>query len=209
MSDSSQDSRASILGPLLERARAGDAAAREELFAKCRNYVNLVARAQVESWMRTKVDASDLVQQTLLEAYRGFQKFNGKSEGEWLAWLRQILTHNAQDFIRRLRTEKRGGAMEIPLQVGTDSEGFFHDPAAPEATPSELVSQREREIALADAIAQLSPDHQEVIILRNLQRLPFEDVADRMGRSRPAAQMLWTRAIQRLEQLMSGSSQDG
>lgn len=209
MSDSSSDSRASILGPLLERARAGDAVAREELFAKCRNYVNLVARAQVESWMRTKVDASDLVQQTLLEAYRGFQKFNGKSEGEWLAWLRQILTHNAQDFIRRLRTEKRGGAAEIPLQVGDDSEGFFHDPAASEATPSELVYQREQEIALADAIARLSPDHQEVIILRNLQRLPFEDVAERMGRSRPAAQMLWTRAIQRLEQLMSGGSQDG
>jgi RNA polymerase sigma-70 factor (ECF subfamily) len=99
--------------------------------------------------------------------------------------------------------------MEIPLQVGTDSEGFFHDPAASESTPSELVSQREREIALADAIARLSPDHQEVIILRNLQRLPFEDVAERMGRSRPAAQMLWTRAIQRLEQLMSGGSQDG
>src|SRR5690606_32381390 len=86
MSDSSHDSRASVLGPLLERARAGDAQAREELFSKCRNYVALVARAQVESWMRTKVDASDLVQQTLLEAYRGFQGFHGTSEGEWLAW---------------------------------------------------------------------------------------------------------------------------
>jgi len=200
------ESQVSILGPLLEKARGGDAAAREELFAKCRNYVNLVARAQVESWMRTKVDASDLVQQTLLEAYRGFQQFQGKSEGEWLAWLRQILSHNAQDFIRKLRTEKRGGAREIPLQAGNDSEGFFHDPAASEASPSELFVEREEEIALADAITQLSPDHQEVIILRNLQRLPFEEVAQRMGRSRSAAQMLWMRAIEKLEQLLAGGA---
>lgn len=203
MSRDESSSQNSVLGPLLARARSGDAAAREELFAKCRNYVNLVARAQVESWMRTKVDASDLVQQTLLEAYRGFQKFQGNSEGEWLAWLRQILSHNAQDFIRKMRTEKRGGAKEIPLETGNDSEGFFHDPAAADGTPSAIVSEREREIALADAISRLSPDHQEVIILRNLQRLPFDQVAERMSRSRPATQMLWMRAIQKLEQLMA------
>ncbi|MBX3443570.1 MAG: sigma-70 family RNA polymerase sigma factor [Planctomyces sp.] len=204
MSDHSDESQASVLRPLLDRARQGDIAAQEELFAKCRNYIALVARAQVESWMRTKVDASDLVQQTLLEAYRGFQNFQGRSEGEWLAWLRQILTHNAQDFIRQLRTEKRGGgAIERSLSPGDDSGSFFAEPAADEATPSQLVSAREREIAVADAIARLSPDHQEVIILRNLQRLPFEEIAERMGRTRPAVQMLWTRAIQKLEQLLA------
>ena len=55
--------------------------------------------------MRPRIDASDIVQQTLLEAHRGLGKFTGESEGEWLAWLRQILTHNTQDFIRRCRTE--------------------------------------------------------------------------------------------------------
>src|SRR6478672_8877122 len=114
MSDSSSHS---ILAPLLAKARAGDVAARDELFARCRSYINLVARTQVESWMRTKVDASDLVQQTMLEAYRGFPQFDGGTEGEWLAWLRKILSHNTHDFIRRMRTEKRGGAKEIPLQA--------------------------------------------------------------------------------------------
>ena len=93
---------------LLQRARAGDAAARDALFLRCRNYVTVVARSQVESWMRPKIDASDIVQQTLLEAHRGLSGFAGGSEGEWLAWLRQILRHNTQDFIRRCRTEKRG-----------------------------------------------------------------------------------------------------
>ncbi|QDT55019.1 ECF RNA polymerase sigma factor SigD [Caulifigura coniformis] len=199
-------STSSILAPLLAKARAGDSAARDELFTRCRSYVNLVARTQVESWMRQKVDASDLVQQTMLEAYRGFPQFDGGTEGEWLAWLRKILSHNTQDFIRRMRTEKRGGAKEVPLQAGSDSEGFFHDPASPDETPSQMLSGREREIALAQAIERLPEDYQEVILLRNLQRLPFDDVAERMGRTRGAVQMLWARAIQKLTDELGSES---
>jgi RNA polymerase sigma-70 factor (ECF subfamily) len=195
---SDQSSNQSILAPLLAKARAGDVAARDELFARCRSYINLVARTQVESWMRTKVDASDLVQQTMLEAYRGFPQFDGGTEGEWLAWLRKILSHNTHDFIRRMRTEKRGGAKEIPLQAGDDSEGFFHDPPSPDESPSQMLTGREREIALAQAIERLPTDYQEVILLRNLQKLPFDEVAERMGRTRGATQMLWSRAIQKL-----------
>jgi RNA polymerase sigma-70 factor (ECF subfamily) len=55
-------------------------------------------------------------------------------------------------------------------------------------------------LQLADAIAGLPEDYQEVIVLRNLQRLPFDEVARRMGRSRPAAQMLWMRALRRLRE---------
>ena len=110
---------------LLTRARAGDAAARDALFERCRNYVAVVARTQVESWMRPRIDASDIVQQTLLEAHRGLAKFAGDSEGEWLAWLRQILTHNTQDFIRRCRTEKRGGAVEVSLDAGGSTNGHY------------------------------------------------------------------------------------
>lgn len=187
---------------LLQRARAGDAAARDALFVRCRNYVTVVARSQVESWMRPKIDSSDIVQQTLLEAHRGLARFAGQSEGEWLAWLRQILTHNTQDFIRQCRTEKRGGARELSLDGGgSQSNGYYiRDPSDGGATPSQVLVEHEQEIALADAIAQLAPDYQEVITLRNLQRLPFSEIADLMGRSRPAVQMLWTRAIRQLEQ---------
>ncbi|MCA9054418.1 MAG: sigma-70 family RNA polymerase sigma factor [Planctomycetaceae bacterium] len=202
----SASSHNSVLLSLLERARGGDDAAREDLFNQCRQYVHLLARSQVETWMKTKVDASDLVQQTLLEAHRGFQEFRGVSEGEWLAWLRMILTHNAQDFVRRYRqTEKRAVRREVSLDAPLPglSASFRREPVdADSETPSQLLSRQEQEIALANAIGQLSPDHQEVIILRNLQRLPFDEVAERMNRSRPAAQMLWMRAIKRLEELL-------
>ena len=62
--------------------------------------------------------------------------------------------------------------------------------------------RRESEIEVADAVAQLADDYQEVIMLRNLQRLSFDEVARRMGRSRPATQMLWMRALRKLQEIM-------
>ena len=199
------DGEPSKLVDLLNRARSGDELARDQLFAKCRNYVNVVARAHVESWLRAKVDASDLVQQTLLEAHRGFSAFRGQTEAEWLAWLRRILTHNATDFVRHYRgTEKRQARREIPLQIsrGDRSRDFFFEPSAHAETPSELVMRHERDVQVAEAVTDLPPDYQEVIMLRNLQRLPFNEVARRMGRSRPAVQMLWMRALRKLHEVL-------
>ncbi len=190
---------------LLTDARKGDAQAREALFERCRNYVSLVARNNVESWLRSKVDSSDIVQQTMLEAHRSFTDFQGGTEAEWLAWLRRILVHNSQDAIRRYRTDKRQAHQEVALDAGFRglSASFHVEPTADIETPSKIMCQKEAEIELADAISQLPEDYQDVIILRNLQRLPFDEVAERMGRSRPAVQMLWLRALRKLEQILS------
>jgi RNA polymerase sigma-70 factor (ECF subfamily) len=199
------------VGILLAQARKGDGQALERLFGMCRNYVNIIARSQVESWLRAKVDASDIVQQTLLEAYRDFGRFQGGTEAEWLGWLRRILAHNAADFVRRYhQTDKRQAAREVVLVKADDSQapdGLANLPAEQE-TPSQALLRKERELQLADALAQLSPDHCEVIVLRNLQRLPFDEVAKRMDRSRPAAQMLWMRAMRKLHEALAGQLSD-
>jgi RNA polymerase sigma-70 factor (ECF subfamily) len=188
---------------LLARAREGDEFERDRLFEACRGYLALVARTQVESWLQAKADASDLVQQTLLEAHKGFDRFEGKTEAEWLAWLRRILSHNAADLVRRYRgTTKRQARREIPLRRPSDDSqaGGAPEPAGREPTPSQQLVARDRDLQIAAALDQLTPDHREVIVLRNLERLPFDVVAERMGRSRPAVQMLWARAIKRLQE---------
>ncbi len=200
--DSSQ-----LLIELLAAARAGNIDQREQLFQMCQRYLNIIARSHVESLLRAKVDASDIVQQTMLEAHRDFGRFSGETGGEWLAWLRKILTRNAADFVRRYRVAaKRNTAREVSLdqRASDDSERrITAEPAAVDPSPSQQVIRRDEEIQLAEALTQLSPDHREVIMLRNLQRLPFDEVAARMNRSRPAAQMLWGRAIQRLQQILA------
>src|SRR3990172_11463655 len=123
---------------LIQRARGGDADCRERLFALCRGYLGFAARAAVESWLKVKVDASDLVQETMLEAHRDFDRFEGRSEQEWLAWLKKILAHNVADFVRSFRgTAKRQVRREVPFRdpaASRTDRGAPH-PATPPTTP--------------------------------------------------------------------------
>lgn len=193
------------LDELLAAARGGDARRRDELFAACRSYLGVVARAQIESWLRAKVDASDLIQQTMLEAHRDFDRFTGQTDQEWLAWLRRIMAHNAADFVRRYKsTAKRSANRERSMVRTGDQSTYLFEPAAKVDSPSQQLIRADRQLALTDALAQLSADHQEVILLRNVQRLPFNEIAERMGRSRPAVQMLWMRALKKLEESLAG-----
>ncbi len=187
---------------LIEAAQQGDAECRDRLFALCRSYLNFVARSQIETWLRRKVDASDLVQETMLEAFRDFDRFDGRTEQEWLAWLRRILSHNAADFVRHYRgTAKRAVGREVSFRDPADSQApGAAEPAADQPTPSQEFLQLDTELRVTAALSELSPDHQEVILLRNLQRLSFNEVAERMGRTRPAVQMLWMRAIRKLQE---------
>ncbi len=207
MENAAPDSQDASLQVRLQAAREGDTAAKERLFASCRNYLNVVARGELESWLRAKADASDLVQQTLLEAHRDFDRFEGRSYGETFAWMRRIMSHNAADVARRFgKAAKRDVRREVRFADGAasdfDSRPGAPEPAASDDSPSQQLVNADDQLRLAEAICQLPDDYREVVLLRNIQRLPFADVAERMGRSRPATQMLWTRAIKRLQSTM-------
>jgi RNA polymerase sigma-70 factor, ECF subfamily len=193
----------------LAEARAGSREALGRAFDACRNYLLLIAEKNLDPDLRAKCGASDLVQETFLEAQRDFADFAGRTEAEWLAWLRRILDHNAADFVRRYRgTGKRQVGREVPLAGPGDSSAPFGaaEPAADGESPSGAAVRHEDELMLAEALTRLSPDHREVIVLRNLQRLSFDEVARRMNRSRPAAQMLWMRALAKLQEQLGVSA---
>ena len=190
---------------LLSKARRGDERGRDELFNACRDYLNFLARAQVHKKLQSKIDASDIVQVTLLEAYRDFNNFQGNSQGEWLAWLRRILARNATDYVRCYKgTAKRDAGREVAIRHPSDATDVMGaaEPAAADASPSQQAIRRDQELRLTAALAELSEDHRQVILLRNIERLPFDQVAEKLNRSRPAAQMLWMRAIQSLQKIM-------
>jgi RNA polymerase sigma-70 factor (ECF subfamily) len=203
------DGKSTIFSVLIDGARRGDAECRNRLFALCRSYLGFAARSQIETWLRRKVDASDLVQETMLEAYRDFGRFEGHTEQEWLAWLRKILAHNAADFVRRYHgTAKRAAGREVPFRDPADSHSpGVAEPAAAEPTPSQEFLQLDTELRVTAALSGLPADYQEVILLRNLERLPFNEVAERMNRSRPAVQMLWMRAIRKLQESLEAEEQ--
>ncbi|QDU82073.1 ECF RNA polymerase sigma-E factor [Polystyrenella longa] len=190
---------------LLDQVRQGDATAKNQLLEQYRPYLQMLARSQFETWMQSKNDASDIVQESMLDACRGLQQFQGQSEGEWLAWLKQIVAHNLQDQVRHFKgAAKRDINLERSWNYSPNctSGQFERAPGSDDPRPSQIMMQSEQEQQLAWAISQLSDDYREVIRLRNLQRLPFNEVADQMNRSRTATQMLWTRAMVKLSEAM-------
>ena len=74
--------------------------------------------------------------------------------------------------------------------------------AAPLSSPSSLVGRREQAVLLADALEKLPADYREIFLMRNLEHIPFAEIAVRTGRSPGAARMLWTRTIKKLSQLL-------
>jgi RNA polymerase sigma-70 factor (ECF subfamily) len=168
-----------------------------------RSWLGLLARLQVAPRFRAKFDASDVVQQTLLEAVRGWPQFRGDTQAELAAWLRQILGHVLLHEVRRYGgAQRRDVSREVSLEqaLAESSRRLGAALEAPGSSPSERAGRHELELRLADALARLPADYAEVILLRNVEGLPHEEVAHRMGRGVGAVRMLWVRALARLRQ---------
>lgn len=165
------------------------------------NYLHLLAEAQLDRRLRVRFSPSDLVQETFLEAHRDFPQFRGTTEGEFLAWLRQILVHNLIVAVRRhFEAGKRDVRREVSLeqvrsQMDTSALGVAAALAQAGTSPSDRVQREELLVALAEDLAELPQDYREVIVLRHLQGCPFAEVAQRMDRNEGAVRMLWLRAI--------------
>jgi RNA polymerase sigma-70 factor (ECF subfamily) len=188
----------------LSLARQGDENARNRLFAAGRSFAAIIARVQLHRRLETKVDPSDLVQQSLLEAHKGFENFQGQTLHDWLAWLKQIVTRNVLDADKHYRGAAcRDLRRELPQKaVGDSNVTAYWSPVDHAPTPSQLLSDCERELRLAEALEQLPDDYRQVILLRNLECLSFDQVASKMDRSRGACQMLWMRAVKELRTLL-------
>ncbi len=193
---------------LLERARSGDAAALGRLLELYRNYLRLVARTLIGQALRVRLDASDLVQETFLKAAREFGQFLGSTEPELTAWLRQILVRTLANQAKRHRRQARDYQRQESLEAMLDrsSVAVQRALAVPSQSPSTYAVRREQAVLLADALEKLPAPYREVFIMRNLEHIPFDEVAARMGRSPGAARVLWKRAMDRLSLLLRDQS---
>jgi RNA polymerase sigma-70 factor (ECF subfamily) len=163
---------------------------------------------QLDPRLRGRVSPSDIVQDTFFEAHRDFNQFRGKSTAEFVAWLRRIVVHNILRVVEQhVLAEKRDVRREISLEeIGRRLEQStvrLETLLAVDAeTPSRCAVRHEREILLADALAGLPADYRDVIVLRHIEGLPFEEVALRMDRTSGAVRMLWLRALKRLREVL-------
>jgi RNA polymerase sigma-70 factor (ECF subfamily) len=187
-------------GLWLSAARDGSRDALGQALESCRRYLLWVARHELHDDLQAKGGASDLVQETFLEAQLAFAHFQGNSEVELRTWLRRLLHHRAAKFSRRYRTtQKRRLARETPL-TATDLpagwEGALH---AELPSPSMQLIALEQAQRLRQALERLTDDHRWVITLRYVEQCSFEEIGRRMQRTANAARLLWLRAIERVK----------
>jgi RNA polymerase sigma-70 factor, ECF subfamily len=195
---------ASSADNLISRARRGSKSSLGSLLQQYRNYLVVLASMQIEKRLQPRVSPSDVVQETMLRAHKHFGQFRGTTEQELLAWLRQILVNNLAKFVEQhMLAARRDVRREVSIErIGAAMEHSTIQLAAlvPASTksPSMAVQQREEAVVLADRLAQLPDDYREVLVLRNLQGLPFDEISRQIDRSVGATRMLWLRAIEKL-----------
>jgi len=165
-------------------------------------WLRLIATWEIDSRLGQKFSASDVVQQTMLEAWKDWDNFEGDHEAQRRVWLRRILAHQLAHFARHYAgTQKRDIAREqmIDASLAKSSMRLEVLIAADQSSPSQQAVYNEQSLRLARALQELPDDYRQVIQLRNVEDLSHEEVARRMNRTAGAVRMLWVRALAALK----------
>jgi RNA polymerase sigma-70 factor (ECF subfamily) len=187
----------------LEAAREGDRDALGRAIQPFRQFLLMIAERELAPELKTKEGASDVVQDTLLEAHRHFPRFEGGSRSELRAWLRRLLLHRVSNTVRRYRKAgKRELSREFSLDAADLSRGLAAALVGDSTSPSGRAVQREEETAMLAALEKLPERMRLVIFWRHREDCSFDEIGRRLDRSNVAARKLWLRAIEQLQQAL-------
>jgi RNA polymerase sigma-70 factor (ECF subfamily) len=169
-----------------------------------RPFLRLLAQAGLDPRLAPKLDPSDLVQQTLLEAHRDREAFRGHTDGERAAWLRQILARNLANALRDFRRARRDLAREQPLEDLLDRSSLRAAAwlTVEPVTPAAGVEAAEDQARLARALEALPEAQREVVALRHLHGWSLHDIARHVGKSTSAVAGLLHRGLTGLRALL-------
>jgi RNA polymerase sigma-70 factor (ECF subfamily) len=183
------DHQGDVVGPRLERFRA---------------YLRLLARLHLDPRLQGKLDPSDVVQQTLLQAYQALDQFRGHSDAERAAWLRQILANNLAMAVRAFAQAKRDLAREQSLEAGLAASSARLEAwlAAEQSSPSQQAERNEEALRLAQALEQLPEAQREALVLQHWQGWSLAEIGAHLGRSPEAVAGLLKRGLKQLRHLL-------
>lgn len=176
-----------------------------------RAYLRLLARLHLDRRLQGKLDASDVVQQTLLEAYRSAHKLQGRSDAEKAAWLRQALAHQMAHAVRDLGRAKRDIARERSLEAALAESSAQLEKwlAAEQSSPSDQAVRQELSIRLAAELEALPEAQREALMLHYWQGWTLPQIAAHLGKSAAAVAGLLQRGLKTLRaQMNTGVTDD-
>ena len=165
-----------------------------------RKYLRVLAELHLDRRLRGKLDASDVVQQTMLRAYSAVESLRNPRPEVITAWLRKILASTLADMVKHYERDKRDVALERSLEVDLDrsASGMVSWLAADQTSPSRRAERNEELLKLVDALADLPEAMREVVVLKHCQNWTLKQIADRIGRSVPSVASLLRRGLETL-----------
>jgi RNA polymerase sigma-70 factor, ECF subfamily len=165
-----------------------------------RDYLRLLTRVQLGRAWGGRLDPSDLVQQTLLEAYQKRDQFRGGTDEAQGAWLRAILARNVADAVRASGRRKRDVTRERSLETELEDSSIRLGAwlAAEQSTPSEHAVRHEQAVLLANALSRLPESQQEALVLHYWQGCTLAEIAGRLDRTTDAVAGLLKRGLKNL-----------
>jgi len=197
---------------LLAAAGNGEAAAINNLMDRHREAVRKMVNMRLDRAVAARVDASDVVQDVLLEASQRMSDYVNNPSMPFHLWLRQLAKDRLIDMHRRHRAaQRRSVDREQRLnanysdQSSLDLAGQLRDH---ELTPAAATIRRELETRFMTALQDLADDDREIILMRHQEHLSNSEVAEALDLSQPAAGMRYLRALRRLREIL-GSDHSG
>lgn len=174
---------------LFEQARRGSRNAVGAIFERYGGRLHALIRLRLGPHLRCRVESRDILQETLLKAFRGFERFDGSGSTSIMAWLGTIARDEICDQADFYGRKKRDAARETTLDAHVAGVA---DEIRSEASRLELQEDSER---LEKAIDSLDEAHREVILMRSFEELSFPEIGERLGKSPDACRMLLARAM--------------
>jgi RNA polymerase sigma-70 factor (ECF subfamily) len=189
---------------LLNRASAGDQAARDELFARYRPRLKRMVRLRLNRLLQGRIDESDVIQESSLEAARTFDEYLAERPLPFYLWLRQIVGRKLIDTHRRhLGARQRSAADEVSLHHGAlpaaDSASLAAQLLGKLTSPSEAATRAEARLRVQEILNAMDPIDREMLALRHFEQMTNAEVAQTLGIGESAASSRYVRALRRLK----------
>lgn len=193
---------------LLDLVRQGDDDATGRLLQRHREALRRMVDMRLDQQIRQRVDASDIVQDAMIEANRRLRTYLENPAMPFHLWLRQIATDRLIDAHRRHRVSKKRSVdlEQAPVVASNLDHSTIHFEANfsdREMTPAAAAVHHELQRRFEEAIDEMEQQDQEIIVMRNFEKLCNQEVAQALGLTEPAASMRYLRAMRRLRKILA------
>ena len=190
---------------LVRQAKAGENNALNLLLDRYVQRVLRIVRMRLGPKLRGRMESMDVVQEVMVRVIKDLENFEPKNEAAFLHWISQLVQNEIRDLADYHGAEKRNANKEVQPQKDSEEDRSVvsNTPANSIYRPSFQLRLKEDVLLLEAAMDELPEKQKEVIILRQYEEMSFKDIGDQLDCSEDAARMQYTRAIDKLTDLMT------